>query len=98
MSSDIHEVYALRYAHHDRHASENYVFGDPHDIIQPLAYFVWVIVGPAGTWLVDTGFDRTMADKRGRQLVKPVADGLSALGIAADAVENIIVTHLHYDH
>ena len=96
--SDVHEVYALRYAHHDRHASENYVFGDPHDIIQPLAYFVWVIVGPAGTFLVDTGFDRTMADKRGRQIVKPVADGLSALGVAATAVENVIVTHLHYDH
>ena len=40
MSNDVHEVYALRYAHHDRHASENYVFGDPHDINQPLAYFL----------------------------------------------------------
>ena len=76
MSADVHEVYALRYAHHDRHASENYVFGDPHDIIQPLAYFVWVIRGAHGTFVMDTGFDRAMAAKRGRVIVKPLADGL----------------------
>jgi glyoxylase-like metal-dependent hydrolase (beta-lactamase superfamily II) len=98
MSNDVHEVYALRYAHHDRHASENYLFGDPHDINQPLAYFVWAIVGPSGTFIVDTGFDRTMAEKRGRQIVRPVGEALQSLGIAPDSVADIIVTHLHYDH
>jgi glyoxylase-like metal-dependent hydrolase (beta-lactamase superfamily II) len=98
MSNDVHEVYAVRYAHHDRHASENYLFGDPHDINQPLAYFVWVLKGPSGTFVVDTGFDRTMAEKRGRKIVKPVAEGLQSLGIAPDSVEDVIVTHLHYDH
>ena len=44
--NDIHEVYAVRYGHHDRKARENYIDGDPHDILQPLAYFVWVIKGP----------------------------------------------------
>jgi glyoxylase-like metal-dependent hydrolase (beta-lactamase superfamily II) len=98
MSSDIHEVYAIRYAHHDRKAAENFLHGDPHDIIQPLAYFVWAIVGPHGTFVVDTGFDRAMADKRGRTLLRPVVEGLRAMNIAADRVEHVIVTHLHYDH
>ena len=98
MSSDIHEVYAIRYAHHDRKAAENFLHGDPHDIIQPLAYFVWAIVGPHGTFVVDTGFDRAMADKRGRTLLRPVVEGLQAMNIAADRVEHVIVTHLHYDH
>ncbi len=40
---------AVRYAHHDRQAPENYIGGDPHDILQPLAYYVWAIVGPHGT-------------------------------------------------
>ena len=96
--TDTHEIYAIRYAHHDRKARENYLHGDPHDILQPLAYFVWVIVGPQGPILVDTGFDPVMADKRGRTLLRPVAEGLKAMNIAADAVEQIIVTHLHYDH
>jgi glyoxylase-like metal-dependent hydrolase (beta-lactamase superfamily II) len=98
MSSDVHEVFAVRYAHHDRHASENFLFGDPHDIIQPLAYFVWVITGPSGTFIVDTGFDLAMAEKRGRTIVRPVVESLQALGIAPDSVQDVIVTHLHYDH
>jgi glyoxylase-like metal-dependent hydrolase (beta-lactamase superfamily II) len=96
--SDIHEVFAVRYAHHDRQSPENFLFGDPHDILQPLAYFVWVIRGPHGTFVVDTGFDEAMATKRGRTIVRPVAEGLRSLGIAPDTVEDVIVTHLHYDH
>jgi glyoxylase-like metal-dependent hydrolase (beta-lactamase superfamily II) len=95
---DIHEVYAVRYAHHDRQSPENFLFGDAHDILQPLAYFVWAIVGPHGTFVVDTGFDGAMAQKRGRTIVKPVRDGLSTLGVHPDSIEHVIVTHLHYDH
>ena len=98
MSNDTHEIYAIRYAHHDRKSSENFLHGDPHDILQPLAYFVWAIVGANGTFVVDTGFDQGMADKRGRVLTRPVAEGLRALNIAPDSVRDVIVTHLHYDH
>jgi glyoxylase-like metal-dependent hydrolase (beta-lactamase superfamily II) len=96
--SDVYEVFAVRYAHHDRQSPENFLFGDPHDILQPLAYFVWVIRGPRGTFVVDTGFDQAMAEKRGRRIVRPVAEGLASIGVVADRVEHVIVTHLHYDH
>ena len=98
MIDDEHEVYAIRYAHHDRQASENYIGGDPHDILQPLAYFVWAIKGPHGKFVVDTGFTDPVATKRGRTLLKPIGEGLAAIGIQADAVEDVIVSHLHYDH
>ena len=91
-------MFAVRYAHHDRQSPENFLFGDPHDILQPLAYFVWVIKGPHGTFVVDTGFDEAMAKKRQRNIIKPAGEGLKALGIAPDSVKNVIVTHLHYDH
>ncbi len=42
-----YELYAVRYAHHDRRASENFIGGDPHDGPMPLDYFVWAIVGRA---------------------------------------------------
>ena len=32
MSDDVHEVYAIRYGHHSRPASANYIDGDPHDV------------------------------------------------------------------
>lgn len=96
--NDVHEVYAIRYGHHDRLSPENFIGGDPHETLQPLAYFVWAIVGPHGTFVVDTGFDAAMAKQRGRQLLKPVGDGLATLGIRPESVEDVIVTHLHYDH
>jgi glyoxylase-like metal-dependent hydrolase (beta-lactamase superfamily II) len=98
MSQDVHEVYAIQYGHHARRASENYVFGDPHDADEPLAYFVWLIRGPRGALVVDTGFDAAMAEKRGRTLVHPVVDGLAALGVDAAEVRDVVITHLHYDH
>jgi glyoxylase-like metal-dependent hydrolase (beta-lactamase superfamily II) len=95
---DLHEVYAIRYAHHARRSGENFIGGDPHDLLQPLDYFVWAIVGPAGTIIVDTGFDQAMARQRQREIVKPVRDGLGALGVAADSVADVIISHMHYDH
>lgn len=98
MSHDVHEVLALRYAHHARRASENYVFGDPHNAPEPLDYFIWVIRGSHGAIVVDTGFDQAMASKRGRTLVHPVGEGLAAIGVNPDEVTDIVVTHMHYDH
>lgn len=98
MSSAVHQVYAIKYAHHDRPSAENYLRGDIHDVIEPLAYFVWAIVGPHGTFIVDTGFGPDMAARRGRVLLNPVVEGLKALDIAADEVQDVIITHLHYDH
>ena len=95
---DTYRVFAIRYAHHDRMAAENFLRGDAHDQLQPLAYFVWAVVGANGTYVVDTGFDRQMAERRGRTLLHPVADGLKALDIPPDEVRDVIVTHLHYDH
>ena len=95
---DEHEVYAVRYAHHKRKAAENFIFGDPHDVLQPLDYYVWAVVGPSGTIIVDTGFDAAMGEKRQREMVNPVGGGLRALGIDPGSVETIIISHMHYDH
>jgi glyoxylase-like metal-dependent hydrolase (beta-lactamase superfamily II) len=98
MSEDIYEVYAIRYARHERRSPENFVGGDPHDGPQPFDFFVWAIVGASGAIIVDTGYDETMARKRNRTVLKPVGEGLRAIGIDPNHVEHIIVTHLHYDH
>ncbi|MGB7014065.1 MAG: MBL fold metallo-hydrolase, partial [Pseudolabrys sp.] len=98
MADDVHDIYAIRYGHHDRKSSENFIGGDPHDVLQPLDYFVWAIVGAHGTFIVDTGFDESMAQKRKRLVTNPIGEGLKAIGIDPETVENVIVTHLHYDH
>src|SRR5436190_12560615 len=95
---DQHEVYAIRYGHHDRKAAENFILGDPHDVLQPLDFYVWAIVGPSGTIILDTGFDAAMGAKRQREMIKPVDEGLRALGLDARGIETVIVSHMHYDH
>lgn len=102
MSSDTYEVYAVRYAHHERRASENFYGGDPHadshDGRMPLDYFVWAIKGGNRTLIFDTGFDAAMAKKRGRDFLNPPRDGLLAIGVDPAAVEDVIISHMHYDH
>lgn len=98
MSDDIHEVYAIRYGHHARRSGENFIGGDPHDVLQPLDFFIWAIVGHDGAIIVDTGFDAAMGRRRQREIVKPIEEGLAALGVAPQAIETVIVSHLHYDH
>ena len=99
MSTDgTYEVYAVRYAHHPRRASDNFLGGDPHDGPMPIDYFVWAIMGGGRTYIVDTGFGKDMAAKRQRQLIRSPAEGLAPLGIDPAKVEDVIVTHMHYDH
>ena len=98
MSDDIHEVYAVRYAEHARKRSENYIFGDPHDEMTSISYYVWVIKGPHGVFVCDTGFDEAAAKERARKIIHPVGEGLKALGVDPDKVEHVIATHMHWDH
>jgi glyoxylase-like metal-dependent hydrolase (beta-lactamase superfamily II) len=99
MTHPTYKLYAIKYARHERTAAENFMDGDPHDTSpMPLDYFVWAIVGDGRTLVVDTGFDRVVGDKRGRQVTRPVAEGLEALGIRHQEVRDVIITHMHYDH
>jgi len=64
----------------------------------PLDYYVWAIVNSERTVIVVTGFDESAARRRGRQIVRPVPEGLMAIGISPDKVEHIVISHMHYDH
>jgi glyoxylase-like metal-dependent hydrolase (beta-lactamase superfamily II) len=92
-------LFAIRYAHHaKRSASDNFIGGDLHEEASPLDYFVWVARRSDRVFIVDTGFGEEAARHRQRQLLRQPADGVKALGIAPNQVEDVIITHLHYDH
>jgi glyoxylase-like metal-dependent hydrolase (beta-lactamase superfamily II) len=93
-----YEVYAIKYAHHERRASENFIGGDPHDAPMPLDYFVWLLRGAGREIVVDTGFSAAMAEKRGRRHLRCPTAGLRSLGVNAEEVKDVVITHLHYDH
>lgn len=98
MQYTAYEIYAIKYAEHERRARENFIGGDIHDGYMAMDYFVWVVRNADRTIIVDTGFDHAMAKKRKRRIIRPVEEGLTRLGIDPEAVENVVLTHLHYDH
>ncbi len=93
-----YEIYAVRYARHDRPAGENFLGGDPHDVPMPLDYFVWAVVGTDKTYIVDTGFTVEQARQRKREYLRSPGEGLKALGVDPETIDTVIVSHMHYDH
>lgn len=99
MNSDTYEILVVKYAElTERRRLDNYIFADDHDRPEPIDYFVWVIRNSARTIVVDTGFDEAEGRKRGRRVKLAPATALAQLGIAAEAIDQLIVTHMHYDH
>jgi glyoxylase-like metal-dependent hydrolase (beta-lactamase superfamily II) len=93
-----YEIYAIKYGDHQRRASENFLGGDPHNGPMPIDYFTWVIKGAGRAWGVDTGFSPESGRGRGRNFIRCPSEGLRALDIDPDRVEDVIITHMHYDH
>lgn len=96
--SRVFEVYAIKYAHHERNAGENFIGGDPHGGPMPLDYFVWLVRNSERALVVDTGFSAATAARRGRDHLRCPSEGLRMLGVEAGAVRDVVITHLHYDH
>jgi glyoxylase-like metal-dependent hydrolase (beta-lactamase superfamily II) len=96
-----YEVLAVRYGTRTARKAETYlnyhVYGEP-DADLPMDYFFWVVRDGTRTVVVDCGFGAEAGARRGRtQLVDPAA-ALTALGVEPAEVEQLVVTHAHYDH
>jgi glyoxylase-like metal-dependent hydrolase (beta-lactamase superfamily II) len=103
MSIPCYEIFAVRYATHDRSARDNFIFtdgifADLHDGPMPMDYMVWGIRGSAGCFVVDTGFNEAVAKARRRRFLGCPVTALEAIGFERGTVRDVIVTHLHYDH
>src|SRR3954454_17912323 len=92
VSSDIYQIYAVRFAHHHRMARDHFYGGDPPDGPMPLDYFVLAVVGERRALIFDTGSRAAMAKKRGREFMPPPRDGLVAIGVDPDRVEDVVIS------
>jgi glyoxylase-like metal-dependent hydrolase (beta-lactamase superfamily II) len=92
------EVYAIKYATVARRSVDNFIGGDPHEAGDPLDYYVWLARNAAHTFVIDAGFNEAAAGRRRREFLRSPIAGLKLLGVDAAKVENVVITHLHYDH
>jgi glyoxylase-like metal-dependent hydrolase (beta-lactamase superfamily II) len=95
------DVAVVRYATRTTRKSEVYLdydrYGEP-DAELGMDYFFHVLRGPDGVVLVDLGYDPAVGARRGRTTLCDPLVALERLGVAPAAVEDIVLTHLHYDH
>ena len=98
MADPNYEVYAIKYATRNAFRHDHFIGGDPHDAPMPMDYFVWLIRSAARTFVVDTGFTREVGEARKRTFLRAPAEGLALMDVKAADVENVIITHMHYDH
>jgi len=64
-----------------------------------MAYYLWVITGSDGErFVVDTGFDPMVAERRGRICDVSPVDALRIIGLDPGSIETVILSHLHFDH
>jgi glyoxylase-like metal-dependent hydrolase (beta-lactamase superfamily II) len=93
-----YELFAIRYATREARRPDHFIGGDAHDGPMPMDYFMWVAIGKDRTFVIDSGFTAEIGVQRGRTFLRCPIDTLSSLGVNAEKVEDVILTHLHYDH
>ena len=99
MTETFWEVYAVKYAdRNNRTRFESFMFDPLHQQPHPMDYFVWVLRSGNRTILVDTGYDTEEAARRGRPILCHPVKAIEALGLTPDDVNDVVITHLHYDH
>lgn len=98
-SGDLYQIFQLTYARdRKRRVHNNFVMLDMHDGPMPVDFNIWILRNAERIVLVDTGFGPRTAVERGRPLDIDPVEALEGIGIPAASIEDIIITHLHFDH
>ena len=93
-----YEIYAIKYGERMGTRGSTFVGGDPHDAPLAMDYYVWALRAGSRAVVVDVGFGKAEGERRGRTFLRCPTEGLASIGIDANAVEDVIITHMHYDH
>ena len=98
MSIPEYEVFAIKYGERVGTRGTIFMYGDPHEAPLPMDYFVWVIRNEERTVVLDIGFNQAEGEGRGRTFLRCPAESMKLIGVDADEVEDVVISHMHYDH
>lgn len=94
-----YEVYAVRYATLPQFRVSSLIQGADTSRRMDIAMMLWVIKGGGRTVLLDAGFHRDDLVNRWHPTgFVPPSEAIGRLGIKAEDVTDVIVSHVHWDH
>ena len=98
-----YEVHAIRFCHRAARRQDHfYEPVDDPDAPMPIDYYLWVARSPDRIVVMDAGYTPEVSARRGahdgRTYLNRPLDTLAQLGVAADDVDTVTLSHLHYDH
>jgi glyoxylase-like metal-dependent hydrolase (beta-lactamase superfamily II) len=64
----------------------------------PVNYYVFALRSAGRAIVVDAGMDQADAARHGRRIDRLPREALARIGVDAGAVEDVILTHLRFDH
>jgi glyoxylase-like metal-dependent hydrolase (beta-lactamase superfamily II) len=94
-----YSIYALKYAGPFVRATPLMVWFKDRDTMTTINYYIFVAQDEHGeTVVIDAGVRPEEAARRGTEGYVNPAAVLARLGVRADEVRHVILTHLHWDH
>ena len=97
--SDIWKIYGIRYTTQpSRPASITYLWGDAAEETGGLDYYSWLLVSNDRAIVIDTGAAEQKVKALGRDWLARPTDALRRLGVDPGHVEDLIISHAHWDH
>lgn len=100
IEADKYEIYAVRYATIANFPVASLVAGADRARRLDIAMMIWVLKGADGRMaIVDSGFHREQYFRQFavKDYISP-ADAIAPLGLKADQITDIFLTHMHWDH
>lgn len=93
-----HTIYALKYAGPLTSSGALIMWLREWERTVERNYYIWCLRGEQGPMVIDAGASPALAKERKLAGYASPAEVLSRIGIQADEVGHVILTHLHWDH
>lgn len=93
-----YEIYALKYAGPFTSSGAFLMWRKDWDKQVQRNYYFWCVRGEKETVIVDAGVSPALAREKNLAGYVSPAEVLSRIGIKAEEIRHLIITHLHWDH